>query len=76
MQVKMFSRWYGFEIVLTREQLDVDVMADGVSMWNIETRFGHRIVQENIKAWKFISFSLKNERDVNTLNWSKSPEAA
>ena len=70
----MFGKWHGFEIVMTRERLDVDVMADGASMWNIEARFGHKIVQENMKAWKFICSSLKNERGVNTLNWSRQHE--
>ena len=62
--------------MLTREQPDIDVMADGVDMWGLDTRFGYKIVHENMKAWEFISSSLKRERDIDTLNRSKCPGTA
>ena len=49
-QVKVFDRGHGFKKVLTREQPDVDVMADGANMWSLEARFGYEIVQESMKA--------------------------
>ena len=61
-QVKMFGRQHGIEEMLAGELSDVDVMADEVNMWGLEARFGHKIVQENMKAWGFLSSSLKNER--------------
>ena len=76
-QVNKFGRrQHGFEKVLTGEQLDVDVMADGVNMWGVEPRPGYELVQKSTKAWNFFSSSLKNERDVDTLNRSKLPGAA
>ena len=70
------TRRHSFEKVLTGEQPEICVMADGVSIWGLEAKFGHKIVQESIKAWVFFSSSLKHERDVDTLNRSKSPGAA
>ena len=68
-QVKMFGRRHGIEEMLAGEQSDEDVMADEVNMWDLKGRFGNKVVQENMKAWGFVSSSLKSERDVDTLNW-------
>ena len=62
--------------MLAAEQPDVDVMADRVDMWGLETIFGYKIIQNNLKTWKFLSSSMKNKRDVDSLNWSKSSRAA
>ena len=50
MQVKTFGRQHDFEKVLTGKQTNVYVIADGVSTWDLEARFGNRVAQENTKA--------------------------
>ena len=72
----MFNRGHSLDKVLSGEQPDLDIMAVRVTMWHLEPRFGYMIVQENMKVWEFISSNLKAERDVDTLNRSKPPEAA
>ena len=44
-QVKMFGKLHGFEKVFTGERPDVNIMADGVNMLDLEAKFGHNIVQ-------------------------------
>ena len=45
--VKMFGRRHDFEKVLTGEQSDVDVMADGVNIWDVEARFEFKSSREH-----------------------------
>ena len=61
-QVKKFGRRHDIEKVSTGEQPNVDVMVDGVNMWDLEARFRYRIVQENMKAWEFPPSCLKRKR--------------